>query len=97
MYFGDDLNENDNFNSHAHEGRDTFNISFFTEIEISTHTPTRGVTPTYPTFKLSIIISTHTPTRGVTHTAFITFQAVSISTHTPTRGVTLPIIYLQKE
>ena len=55
------------FNSHAHEGRDNPLLIVPTGLFISTHTPTRGVTQKRVYRCLtSRDISTHTPTRGVT-------------------------------
>ena len=77
-----------NFNSHAHEGRDTgITVTLLVHCNFNSHAHEgrdivvhmKVATPT---------ISTHTPTRGVTleckNIDFVTF----ISTHTPTRGVT---------
>ena len=57
--------------------------------EISTHTPTRGVTRIFSISFFIFKISTHTPTRGVTDNGDVISYDNIISTHTPTRGVTL--------
>ena len=54
------------FNSHAHEGRDRSCQRRDTASQISTHTPTRGVTTRWLIDNKYLSISTHTPTRGVT-------------------------------
>ncbi|GEM_PF-6726960 len=55
------------FNSHAHEGRDQALSDYAeTKTDISTHTPTRGVTMSSGEAQREKKISTHTPTRGVT-------------------------------
>ena len=54
------------FYSHAREGRDEGNLKLVRSINISTHTPARGVTASYADCRMLLQISTHTPARGVT-------------------------------
>ena len=86
----------ENFYSHAHEGRDVKNLGYVSTSDISTHTPTRGVTDLNLVKQSNLEISTHTPTRGVTHMINATVYVIRISTHTPTRGVTLLFICFVK-
>ena len=55
-----------NFNPHSHKGSDMGNEIFGYKVDISIHTPTRGVTWCSAFFACAIVISIHTPTRGVT-------------------------------
>ncbi len=60
----------------------------FDALDISIHTPARGVTDCYDLFDRSQSISIHTPARGVTmpYGHGVAFEGISI--HTPARGVT---------
>ena len=55
-----------NFNPHSHKGSDMGNEIFGYKVDISIHTPTRGVTGTGTGTDTDKDISIHTPTRGVT-------------------------------
>ena len=55
-----------NFYSHAREGRDDDVFRHEAIINISTHTPARGVTNNGKSSDRRFFISTHTPARGVT-------------------------------
>ena len=83
-----------NFNPHSRKGSDGISISNESVIEISIHTPARGVTITDPEGTLPLSISIHTPARGVTGCAVIIQLKYSISIHTPARGVTCKIYSL---
>ena len=76
------------FYSHAREGRDEGNLKLVRSINISTHTPARGVTASYADCRMLLQISTHTPARGVTLIVVAALTNRFISTHTPARGVT---------
>ena len=54
------------FYSHAREGRDKKQLAALRDIQISTHTPARGVTLQFLEEQDKNGISTHTPARGVT-------------------------------
>ena len=57
-------------------------------LEISIHTPARGVTVVPETDFPRLAISIHTPARGVTQMALAMAKGRVISIHTPARGVT---------
>ena len=80
---------NQNFNSHAHAGRDPYRTGSRTPVAISTHTPTRGVTG-------SRTCPSRSPTNFNSHAhagrdirTIKKKRGMMISTHTPTRGVTV--------
>ncbi len=59
-------------------------------LNISIHTPARGVTMAKPTSTMAgAMISIHTPARGVTNLPLSDNLTIQISIHTPARGVTL--------
>ena len=60
----------------------------YKEIQVSIHTPTKGVTQSININIRNIIVSIHTPTKGVTH-HWWSFNLIGyVSIHTPTKGVT---------
>ena len=62
-------------------------------MDISTHTPARGVTKLTEDTKTAWNISTHTPARGVTGFLEALKGTALISTHTPARGVTIDTLF----
>ena len=58
-------------------------------MQISTHTPVKGVTILKILNPTGTSISTHTPVKGVTLGQCHAFANRQISTHTPVKGVTL--------
>ena len=59
------------------------------DVNISTHSPTRGLTGIAQGIRGAIGISTHSPTRGLTQQSWQDLHWNIISTHSPTRGLTL--------
>ena len=76
------------FNPHSHKGSDVMDKFKADTLNISIHTPTRGVTGTFSIACKICFISIHTPTRGVTNPEKRINIRQKISIHTPTRGVT---------
>ena len=55
------------FNPHTHEGCDALDLDALAVIEVSIHTPTKGVTkPKFGKYQ-AMKVSIHTPTKGVTY------------------------------
>jgi len=57
-------------------------------MEVSIHTPARGVTRLQDSIELLYRVSIHTPARGVTHGGQDEDVPQLVSIHTPARGVT---------
>ena len=76
------------FNPHSHKGSDEDLKMFEKEIDISIHTPTRGVTETY--WHIKIIWNYFNPHshKGSDDIKDLCTRIEDISIHTPTRGVT---------
>ena len=77
-----------NFYSHALVGRDPVPQAVDGPRDISTHTPSWGVTDEASEVVFQKVISTHTPSWGVTLMDDGTVERIRISTHTPSWGVT---------
>ena len=58
-------------------------------LEVSIHTPARGVTDANKQYTTTQTVSIHTPARGVTPLRISIGLRYSVSIHTPARGVTL--------
>ena len=78
----------DNFNPHSRKGSDSNQKEFIDCINISIHTPARGVTDATASETAFFTISIHTPARGVTVPLRCCRRFRQISIHTPARGVT---------
>ena len=58
-------------------------------VDVSIHTPTKGVTRWSLCYPLCVDVSIHTPTKGVTSINRQKGVSLIVSIHTPTKGVTL--------
>ena len=76
------------FNPHSHEGSDNVGDIIPIYLEISIHTPMKGVTRAMPVHSIPGIISIHTPMKGVTGNGYGKPDCRAISIHTPMKGVT---------
>ena len=76
------------FNPHTHEGCDSIPVTSLVLVEVSIHTPTKGVTGDVLKIVTLAVVSIHTPTKGVTLLSELFSELLSVSIHTPTKGVT---------
>ena len=73
------------FNPHSHEGSDFGRADDNMEMEISIHTPTKGVTNLKLGYGGTQAISIHTPTKGVTGAASGIVNAIVFQSTLPRR------------
>ena len=76
------------FNPHSREGSDRLAREIMRQMEISIHTPAKGVTCQESKRYGKYAISIHTPAKGVTELVPVYETSTGISIHTPAKGVT---------
>ena len=76
------------FNPHSREGSDLWLRHHIVILQISIHTPAKGVTELLDDAAQAMNISIHTPAKGVTISWWKTPWKHIISIHTPAKGVT---------
>ena len=76
------------FNSHAREGRDPFELRQITNCEISTHTPVKGVTVVLTALESPYEYFNSHAREGRDVIKKALQRLIRISTHTPVKGVT---------
>ena len=67
------------------------------DIQVSIHTPTKGVTASVFWNYKDKAVSIHTPTKGVTRRGCAAYATTWVSIHTPTKGVTADLAQDKEE